>query len=166
MKRLVAAIDGISTWFGKASSWLTLPVIFVVAYEIIARYVFHRPTIWAVETMIYGCAIIYVMAAAWALLEGRHVKIDMLYERFSPRGRAVLDSFTFLFFLLYLGMMLWATAKFAYNSTIILEESDSPWRPPLWPMKVFMALGILLVLLQGVAKFIRDLYLAVTGRDL
>jgi TRAP-type mannitol/chloroaromatic compound transport system permease small subunit len=166
MKRLVSTIDGISIWFGKTSAWLTLPVIFVVAYEIIARYVFHRPTIWAVETMIYGCAIIYVMAAAWALLEGRHVKIDMLYERFSPRGRAVLDSFTFLFFLLYLGMMLWATSKFAYNSTIIFEESDSPWRPPLWPMKVFMALGILLVLLQGIAKFIRDLHLAITGKDL
>jgi TRAP-type mannitol/chloroaromatic compound transport system permease small subunit len=166
MKKLVKAIESISLLSGKASSWLTLPVIFVVAYEIIARYVFHRPTIWAVETMIYGCAIIYVMAAAWALLDGRHVKIDMVYEKLSTRGRALLDCFTFVFFGLYIGMMLWASTKYAWRSVTILEMSDSPWRPPLWPMKVFLALGVLLILLQGIAKFIRDLHLALTGREL
>jgi TRAP-type mannitol/chloroaromatic compound transport system permease small subunit len=166
MKRLVEAIERVSLWSGKASSWLTLPVIFVVAYEIIARYVFHRPTIWAVESMIYGCAIIYVMAAAWALLDGRHVKIDMVYEKFSARRRALLDSITFVFFALYIGMMVWATGKYAWRSVAILEMSDSPWRPPLWPMKVFLALGVLLILLQGIAKFIRDLHFALTGKEL
>ncbi len=166
MKKLIEAIERVSMWSGKVSAWLTLPVIFVVTYEIIARYVFHRPTIWAVETMIYGCAIIYVMAAAWALLDGRHVKIDMVYERLSTRGKAVLDSFTFVFFALYIGMMLWATTKYAWRSVAILEMSDSPWRPPLWPMKVFLTLGVLLILLQGIAKFIRDLHFALTGKKL
>ena len=166
IKKIVEAIEKISLWSGKMSSWLILPVIFVVSYEIVARYVFHRPTIWAVETMIYGCAIIYVMAAAWALLDRRHVKIDMVYERFSPRGRAVLDSFTFLLFTLYIGMMLCATTKYAWRSEAIFEMSDSPWRPPLWPMKVFLALGVLLILLQGIAKFIRDLHFALTGKEL
>jgi TRAP-type mannitol/chloroaromatic compound transport system permease small subunit len=116
--------------------------------------------------MIYGCAIIYVMAAAWALLDGRHVKIDMVYERLSTRGKALLDSFTFVFFALYIGMMLWATTKYAWRSVAILEMSDSPWRPPLWPMKVFLTLGVLLILLQGIAKFIRDLHFALTGKKL
>ena len=166
LQKFVAAIEWISLWSGKLSAYLTLPVIFVVSYEIVARYVFHRPTIWAVETMIYCCAVIYVMAAAWALLDGRHVKIDMIYERFSPRRKALLDSITFLFFALYIGMMVWATTKYAWRSVAILEMSDSPWRPPLWPMKVFLALGVFLILLQGVAKFIRDLHFALTGRGL
>jgi TRAP-type mannitol/chloroaromatic compound transport system permease small subunit len=166
LKRLVTSIEWISLWAGKLSAYLTLPVIFVVSYEIVARYVFHRPTIWAVETMIYGCAVIYVMAAAWALLDGRHVKIDMVYEKFSPRRRAVLDCITFVFFALYIGMMVWATTKYAWRSVAILEMSDSPWRPPLWPMKVFLAVGVFLILLQGVAKFIRDLHFALTGKDL
>ena len=98
--------------------------------------------------------------------DSRHVKIDMLYEKFSPRRRALLDSITFLFFALYIGMMLWATTKYAWRSVAILEMSDSPWRPPLWPMKVFLAVGVFLILLQGIAKFIRDLHFALTGKDL
>ncbi|MEE9611639.1 MAG: TRAP transporter small permease subunit [Desulfatiglandales bacterium] len=166
MKRLVAAIERVSLLSGKAAAWLTLPVIFVVSYEIIARYVFRRPTLWAVETMIYGCAIIYVICAAWALLDRRHVKIDMVYEKFSPRNRAILDCVTFLFFALYMGMMVWATTRYAWGSVLDLERSDSPWRPPLWPMKVFLALGVMLVLLQGIAKFIRDLHFALKGKEL
>ena len=166
LKKFVTAIEWVSLWAGKLSAYLTLPVVFVVSYEIIARYVFHRPTIWAVETMIYGCAVIYVMAAAWALLDGRHVKIDMVYEKFSLRRRALLDSITFVFFALYIGMMVWATGKYAWRSVSILEMSDSPWRPPLWPMKVFLAVGVFLILLQGIAKFIRDLHFALTGKDL
>jgi TRAP-type mannitol/chloroaromatic compound transport system permease small subunit len=166
MRKFVSVIEWISMWAGKASAWLTLPVLFVVSYELVARYVFHRPTIWAVETMIYLCAVIYVMAAAWTLLEKRHVKIDMVYEKFTPRGRAVMDCFTFAFFALYMSMMLWAASKYAIRSVKIWEMSDSPWRPPLWPMKVFLALGVLLILLQGIAKFIRDLHFAVTGKEL
>ncbi len=166
LKKFVEAVEWVSLWAGKLSAYLTLPVIFVVSYEIVSRYVFHRPTIWAVETMIYGCAVIYVMAAAWALLDGRHVRIDMVYEKFSPRKKALLDSITFLFFALYIGMMVWATAKYAWRSVAILEMSDSPWRPPLWPMKVFLAVGVFLILLQGIAKFIRDLHFALTGKSL
>ena len=166
LKKFVGAVEWVSLWSGKLSAYLTLPVIFVVSYEIVARYVFHRPTIWAVETMIYCCAVIYVMAAAWALLDGRHVRIDMVYEKFSPRKRALLDSITFLFFALYIGMMVWATTKYAWRSVSILEMSDSPWRPPLWPMKVFLSVGVFLILLQGIAKFIRDLHFALTGKSL
>jgi TRAP-type mannitol/chloroaromatic compound transport system permease small subunit len=166
MRKFITAIEWVSLWAGKASSWLILPVIFVVAFEITARYVFQRPTIWAVETMIYLGAVIYVMAAAWTLLERRHVKIDMVYEKFSPRVRAVMDSITFLFFALYIGMLLWASSKYALRSVKMLEMSDSPWRPPLWPMKVFLVLGVLLVLFQGIAKFIRDLHYAIRGKDL
>lgn len=166
MRKFIVVVERISVWAGKTSAWLTLPVIFVVSYEIVARYVFRRPTLWAVETMIYFCAVIYVMAAAWTLLEGRHVKIDMLYEKFSPRGRAVVDCITFAFFALYMGMMLWATSRYAWRSVMIWEMSDSPWRPPLWPMKVFLAIGVLLILLQGIVKFIRDLHFAATGKKL
>jgi TRAP-type mannitol/chloroaromatic compound transport system permease small subunit len=166
MKKLVGALDAISEWFGKTAAWLILPVIFVVSYEIVMRYIFHAPTIWAVETMIFGCALIYVFCSAWVSQVGRHVRIDMIYEKLSPRGKATMDSVTSLAFFLYIIMLLWATTKYAYNSVIIFEESDSPWRPPLWPMKVALALGAFLVLLQGAANFIRDLHFAVTGRKL
>lgn len=166
MRKLISVIEWISLWAGKVSAWLILPVIGVVSYEITARYLFRRPTIWAVETMIYLCAVIYALAAAWTLMEKRHVKIDMVYEKFSPRVRAWMDSASFVFFALYMVMLLWASGRYAWRSIQILEMSDSPWRPPLWPMKVFLLIGVFLVLIQGVAKFMRDLYFAATGKEL
>jgi TRAP-type mannitol/chloroaromatic compound transport system permease small subunit len=166
MKSILNLLDSISIWSGKAAAWLILPVIVVVSYEIVARYVFKSPTIWAVETMIYGCALIYVLCSAWVTQDGRHVRIDMLYERLKPRTKAVVDSITFIAFLLYITFLLWASYKYAYKSTIIWEESDSPWRPPLWPMKISLALGVALVLLQGISNWLRDVYFAITGKTL
>ena len=166
MRKIVAVLDAISIWVGKTVSWLILPVIVVVTYEIVMRYVFSKPTIWATESMIYGCALIYVFCSAWVLQTGRHVRIDMLYERLSPRTKAIFDSLTFFAFLLYIAMFLWASSKYAYRATIIFEESDSPWRPPLWPMKVALAAGTFFVLIQGISNFLRDAYFAVTGKEL
>lgn len=163
MKRLLSLIDWISTWSGKATSWLAIAVIFVVVYEIIMRYVFRRPTLWANEAMIFLCAILYVIGGAWTLLEKRHVKIDFVYEKFTPRQRAIFDVLTFFFFALYMGMMLWATSKYAWESIQLAERSGSPWNPPVYPIKIALALGVLLILLQGIANLIRDLHLAIKG---
>lgn len=166
MHKIVSSLDAISTYVGKTTSWVVLPVIFVVIYEIVMRYVFSAPTIWSTETMIYGCALIYVLCSAWITKEGRHVRIDMVYERLSPRNKAAIDSLTFIFFLIYIVALLWASTKYAYNSVSILEKSASPWRPPLWPMKVALATGTFLILLQGISNFIRDIHFALTGRKL
>ena len=166
MKSILNIVDSISIWSGKAVAWLLLPVIVVVCYEIVARYVFKAPTIWAAETMIYLCALIYILCAAWVSQEGKHVRIDMLYERLTPRTQAIFNSITFIAFFLYLSFFSWACYKYAYKSAIIWELSDSPWRPPLWPMKAALALGTALVLLQGIANWLRDLYFAMTGKKL
>lgn len=163
MKRLLSVIDWISMWSGKATSWFTIVVILMVIYEIVMRYVFHRPTIWASEGMILLCAILYVIGGAWTLLEKRHVKIDFIYERFSPRQQAILDVITFFFFALYMGMMLWATSKYAWESVQLTERSGSPWNPPVYPIKIALALGVLLILLQGIANFVRDLRAVIKG---
>jgi TRAP-type mannitol/chloroaromatic compound transport system permease small subunit len=163
MGRLLSMVDWISKWAGKATSWFTIIVVFIVIYEIVMRYIFHRPTIWASEAMIYLCAILYVIGGAWTLLEKRHVKIDFVYNRFSPRKRAVLDVFTFFFFALYMGMMLWATSKYAWESIQLGEGSGSPWNPPVYPLKIALAAGVFLILLQGIASFIRDLRFALKG---
>ena len=166
MRKLVSILDSISIWIGKVAAWVILPVIAVITYEIVMRYVFGRPTIWVTETMIFGCGLIYVLCSAWTTQDGRHVRIDMVYERLSPRGRATFDSITFFAFLLYMVMLGWAMSKYAYRSVIIWEESDSPWRPALWPMKVALTAGVFTILLQGIANFIRDVYFAITGKKL
>ena len=77
-----------------------------------------------------------------------------------------MDCITFSFFALYLGVFLWASGKYAGRSIGLLETSGSAWDPPVYPLKVALVIGVLLLLLQGTAKFIRDLHLALKGSEL
>ncbi len=164
MKKLLATIDGLSIWTGKTASWLILFIVGSVVYEVLMRYVLNLPTRWVSESMVLGCGFIYVLGAAWALQDNRHVKIDFLYDRLSKRGRAILDCLTFPFFVLYLGFFAWAAGKYAWRSVLLRETSGSAWDPPIYPLKVALALGVALLLLQGLAKLLRDLHFAITGR--
>jgi TRAP-type mannitol/chloroaromatic compound transport system permease small subunit len=166
MKRLLSIIDALSIWTGKAASWLILLVVIFIIYEILMRYVFHLPTLWVSESMVFGCGVTYVLGAAWALQDHRHVKIDLVYGRLTLRQRAVIDSVTFVFFALYLGFFLWAVSKYAWQSVLVRETAGSAWDPPVYPIKVALLVGVALLLLQGIAKLIRDLHLAIKGREL
>ena len=166
MKRLLAGIDNVSRVVGKGISFIMFPIVAIVCYEVVMRYVFHRPTIWASECMVYGCAFLYVWGAAWTMLDNRHVKIDMVYEKLSPRGQRILDIITFSFFALYMGMMLWVGMKYALGSIKLLETSGTPWDPPVYPVKSAFVIGVAMLILQGSAKFIRDIYFIIKGTEL
>lgn len=166
MKKVLSVMDAVSTCVGKAGSWLILLVVIFVIYEIVMRYLFHLPTLWVTESMVFGCGISYVLGAAWALKENRHVKIDLVYGRLSPRHRAVMDSITYVFFALYLGVFLWAVTKYTWQSVRLGETTGSAWDPPVYPVKIALVVGTFLLLLQGTAKFIRDLHMAIKGTEL
>jgi len=166
MKKLLTIIDAISIWTGKVSSWLILIVVGFIIYEILMRYLFHLPTLWVSESMVFGCGVSYVLGAAWALKDNRHVKIDLIYGRLTPRQRAIMDSITFPFFVLYLGVFFWAAANYAWRSILLRETAGSAWDPPVYPIKTALMVGVALLLLQGMAKFIRDLHLAIKGHEL
>ena len=166
MKKILSVIDSISIWSGKMASWLVLLVICFIIYEILMRYVFHLPTLWVSESMVFGAGLTYVIGAAWALQDNRHVKIDLIYGRLTLRQRAVIDSITFVFFALYMGVFLWATSEYARRSVSVLETSGSAWDPPVYPIKLALVGGVILLLLQGIAKFIRDLHFAFKGKSL
>ena len=88
MKKILSVIDAISIWSGKAAGWLILLVVGFIIYEILMRYVFHLPTLWVSESMVFGAGLTYVLGAAWALQDNRHVKIDLIYGRLRPRQGA------------------------------------------------------------------------------
>jgi TRAP-type mannitol/chloroaromatic compound transport system permease small subunit len=166
MKKILTIIDGTSTWIGKAVSILSIFVAAVIAFEILMRSVFVRPTSWAAESTIFACGLIYLLGGAWTLLEDKHVRIDMLYGKWTPKKQAVIDCITYLPFSLYILVMLWATWIYTADSLKVRETTMSPWDPPLYPMKIAMTLALALLYLQGTAKMIRNLYFAITGKTL
>ena len=99
----------------------------------------------------------YLLAGGYALLHRRHVRIDVIYEALSPRIRARLDAFTFVFFVAYMLTLIWYGGVDAWNSFQIGETTSTPWNPVIWPVKAAIPAAGLLLLLQGISNLIRDL---------
>jgi TRAP-type mannitol/chloroaromatic compound transport system permease small subunit len=165
MEKFLHTIDRINEKTGKAISYLILFLVGVILYEIFVRYLFNSPTIWAHETsqMIYGAYVI--LLGGYVLQRGGHVNVDIFYHRFKPRTRAVIDIFTWLLFFYFCGMLFLKGGEMAWDSFKVLETEPTVFAPPVYPIKMMIPLGALLILLQGLAKFIRDLTLAITGKE-
>lgn len=157
MERIFRSIEHLNAWLGKRMGFLAFFIAFAIVYEILVRHFLNRPTIWANESTIFAACIIYMLAGAWAVLEDRHVRIDLFYHRLSEWKRALMDCLTFPFFVLFVIVMLWASFHYAWESFRLGETTSSPWNPPIYPMKMTMTAGLLLIFLQGTIRFIRNL---------
>lgn len=159
MDRVLRGIDKLSEYCSKAFAWLIVPMVVGLFYEVVARYVFTAPTIWAYDLtyMLYGA--LFVMGSAYALSQNRHVRIDVFYANFSSRRKGVVD--VILYLVLFFPPMLVLVIKgidYAAFSWSMKEVSPAgAWRPPLYPLKTIFPVGMAVLLLQGVAQFIRSL---------
>jgi len=151
---------------GKIVAFLIYPVMLVLVYEVVMRYVFNRPTIWAHETscMLYGAH--FILGGAYALKHGAFVNVEVFYMRFPKRTKAVIDLFTWTMFYVFVGALLLKSLPWAWESFTVREFTDSTWGPPVWPVKWTIPFAAFFMLMQGMTKTIKDAYLAVTGREL
>jgi TRAP-type mannitol/chloroaromatic compound transport system permease small subunit len=166
--RVVRAIDRFTDFTGTMIAWLNLPLVFVVAYEVIARYVFGAPTIWSFDLtyMFYGT--VFMLGSAYALHKGAHIRTDFLFEKWSIRTRGWIDSIAYLvFFFPSLVTFFVISGQEGWYAFQIGEVSEqTPWRPILWPYKWVIPLTCLLLLVQGISETIKSVYAARTGIEL
>jgi TRAP-type mannitol/chloroaromatic compound transport system permease small subunit len=165
VNRVLRFIDHLSEWTGKASAFLVLALSLVIGYEVVARYIFNRPTIWAHEfsAMIFGAYL--ALGGAYILSTSGHVNMDLIYVCLSPRKKALIDIITFWFFALFCVAIVWKGGDTAWYSLKIREEARTTWGPPLYPIKMVLPIGASLLLLQGIAKFIRDAIILIKGSE-
>lgn len=172
MKFLLAIIDAISEFTGKFFSFLVLALALLMTAEVIMRYVFNSPIMGVHDIMCAYFGAYFMMTGAYALYRQEHVKVDLIYTRFSARGQATLDLITFPFFLIFVGAIVYTGWNFGLFSVWVVnigwiwEVDQSHLRLPIYPMKWTIFIGGTLLLLQGLAKFIRDLNLVITGKEL
>ncbi len=162
----IGFVDAMNDRMGKIVSFLVYPVMLVLVYEVVMRYAFNSPTIWAHETscMLYGAH--FVLGGAYALRHDAFVNVEVFYMRFSRRTQAIVDLVTWTMFYVFVGVMLWKSLPWAWASFLVREFSSSTWGPPVWPVKWTIPFAAFFMLLQGMTKTIKDSYLAVTGREL
>jgi TRAP-type mannitol/chloroaromatic compound transport system permease small subunit len=168
--RTIKAIDTLSEWTGRAAAWMIVPLVLALTYEVVARYAFDAPTIWAYDTayMLYGGH--FMLGAAYTLLHKGHIRTDFFYEKWPLRRQAIIDACCYLFlFLFFPGLFFFLLASWdnAFHSFRIGETSEaSVWRPILWPFKMAMPVTAVLLILQGISDFIKSAWAARTGRPL
>lgn len=163
LNAILNAVDKINDWVGKVLSFGLLLMFALVLTEVILRYFFNSPTVWANELtqLIFGVYV--VLCGGYILRWGGHVNVDILYGRFSVRRKAITDIITFSLFLMFCGMMLSYGGSLAWESLSRFEHSQSAWNPPLYPVKLMIPTGAFLLLLQGIAKLVRDIVTLLTG---
>jgi TRAP-type mannitol/chloroaromatic compound transport system permease small subunit len=166
IKLALRAVDRLSEGIGLLVSVLMPAMVLVLAIEVVARYVFNSPTIWAYDTAIFMFGYTGLLGGAYALKRKEHINVDLFYTRFSLRGRAVLDVITGLLFFFFMGLVVvygWTTAIKAIKGG---EATATLWGPPIGHFKLMIPVGAALLILQGLANWIRSLYLAATNKEL
>ncbi len=168
MKRILRIIDGICEGVGSAARWFVVALICVGIFEVTMRYVFDSPTVFAYETCSMLGGATYALGWAYAHLHKSHVRVDIFFTRLSARGQAAADCILALIFFFPLMTFMSERALFwawrAWDRGLVMMESY--WYAPQWPFRFILAFGICLLLLQGIAKFVRDAHFAVKGTAL
>jgi len=138
-------------------------MMFVVSYEVVMRYIFNRPTIWALEVNQSLLCIYAALAGGYTLLRRGHVNVEIVYSRFGMRTRTVIDILTSFLFFGFIIVLLWQTWDMAFDSLMLGERSESLLGLPLYPAKIAIVIGVILILLQGFANFVRNIIAVITG---
>jgi TRAP-type C4-dicarboxylate transport system permease small subunit len=126
---------------------------------------FNRPPLWTVEVAQFLLVAYYLLGGAWTLQLDSHVRMDLLYTRWSLRGRAFADTITAVCLITYLVVLLFGGVSSSLYALEYGQRAATAWRPPLAPIKIVMTFGIGLMLLQAIAFFFRDLA-RVRGREI
>ncbi len=160
MAKVITVIDTFSLWTGRAVCLLTLPLIFAMVYEVVARYAFVAPTMWAydISRMLYGA--LFMLGAGYALSKGVHIRADFIYRNWSARVQGMIDGTLYIVFY-FPGMLvfLWMALDFAYLSWYRGEKGmDTAWMPIMGPIKSALPLGVAFLLIQGVSELLKCYY--------
>ena len=163
---IIRILDRINKEWGIFIGYGVLVIMLITVYEVFMRYVLNNPTIWAHETASMLLGVYLILGGGYTFIRGafpRHIKMDVIFTRYSPRTKAIVELIGLLTFFLYVGVLFWLSTKGMLRSIAIDEHTMSVWRPPIWPVKICIPVGTAMFLIMGVVKFTRNLKIAITG---
>lgn len=158
LESLSKGLETITRKQGDLASFLIYPLLIIVVYEVFMRYAFNAPTTWGFEATAFIYGLHYMFGLSYTDVHGAHVKVDIFTTLAPERVQVWLSILTnlLLFMPVTVCMTLWSV-KFAYVSFSGLEVNSTSWAPPIWPLKILMALCFVFLLLQGIANLLKDI---------
>jgi len=166
MASTIINIDKWSKWIGNVVCWITVPLMFAMVYEVLARKLFLAPTMWAYDMSRFFYGALFMLGAGYALSKGVHIRADFLYRNFKVKTQGLIDFWLYLLFY-FPGLI-----AFFYMTSIFVIESiqrgekgmDTAWMPYMWPIKSCLWFGILFLLIQGISEILKSYYAAKNGK--
>ncbi len=152
LQKISQFITAMSTFLGKAASFFLIGFMCVLSYEVIARYGFNSPTIWAHELAGYLLAFYLALTGPWLLSRGDHVNVDIVYARYSGRKKTIADMVSNLIVIFFFVVVFLIGMRYAMYAYSIGQTSHTVWGPPVWPVKFCIPLSAVLFILQAIAN--------------
>lgn len=159
-------IDRINTWAGMVAAWVTLLLVLVVFVDVVMRYAFNTSFVFTQELEWHLFAAIFLIGAGYTLLHDGHVRVDIIYQRLGPKGKAWINLLgTLLFALPGCFLVVVTSWKFTYNAWAVMEGSPDPGGIPYrFIIKGAITFGFILLGLQALSLGLHSL-MQITGRE-
>ena len=157
IKIFVRYVDAVNKVVGKFSMYLVFAMMGILLFESISRTLFDTPHIWVVELAQFTMAAYYLLGGGYSMLLKGHVRMDLLYGRWSRKKQGLADSITTPFLIFYLVFLLIGAYSSIEYAVIYGQKNRSVWAPYMAPIKIIMGTGVLLMLLQAIATWFKDL---------
>ena len=156
-KRYVTIVDRVNYRIGRIMMYFIFVMIAILLWSSISK-TFFLPSLWTLEIAQFAMVAYYIMGGPYSIQMGSNVRMDLFYNEWSDKTKAWVDSFTIIFLIMYLGILLWGGFESTQYAIKYGERSYSSWRPYMWPIKVIMCTGISLMLLQAISELVKDIY--------
>jgi TRAP-type mannitol/chloroaromatic compound transport system permease small subunit len=152
----VRLVDVFNRRVGTITMYLIFVMMGILLYSSVSK-AFRLPANWTLESAQFAMAAYFMLGGAFAMQTGDHVRMDLFYSSWSLRRRSLVDAITAIALISYLAFMLFGGLSSTTYALQYGEKSFTAWAPYMWPIKVVMTFGILLMLLQSIANLIKDI---------
>jgi len=151
-------IERVVDVLGRATSWLALVIVVLMAVNVLLRYLFSYGSVWAQELEWHLLAPLILFGMSYALLHGEHVRVDVLYAKFSPATKLWIDVLAALLGIAISVIVIWLSLKYVQQAWVIDEKSADPGGLPYrWALKALIPIGFLFMALQSFAVLLGTL---------
>lgn len=157
IKAYVRYVDRTNRIVGRITMYLVLVMIAILLFSTISRSIFDIPYVWVMEMAQFVMAAYYLLGGGYSMQLDSHVRMDVLYTRWSTKRRAFTDSITAFCLVFYLLLLLYGGFSSTEYALEYNQKNYSAWAPSMAPIKIIMTFGIFLMLLQAIAIFFKDL---------
>jgi len=158
IKNYVLITDWVCEKVGRITMYLVFVMMFILILSFVTRNIINFPLIWIIEMAQFIITAYYILGGSYSMLTDDHVRMDLFYSKFSEKNKSRMDAFTSIFLFFYLVTLLYGSISSLNYTLETNQRLFTAWRPYVWPIKSFMTFGILLMLLQTVSMFFKDLY--------